>query len=66
MKDYYNINDFIISAPKPTKHVKTTVSLYTFLFSGYCNRYLISVNHFRVLHVIVKLFKNFPKYVIQC
>ncbi|XP_050053217.1 TBC1 domain family member 5 [Aphis gossypii] len=26
MKDYYNINDFIVSAPKPTEHVKTTSS----------------------------------------
>eukprot|EP00102_Acyrthosiphon_pisum_P023279 XP_016660489.1 PREDICTED: TBC1 domain family member 5 isoform X1 [Acyrthosiphon pisum] len=26
MKDYYNINDFIVSAQKPTEHVKTTSS----------------------------------------
>jgi len=31
MKDYYNINDFIVSAPKPTEHVKTTVSLYIYI-----------------------------------
>lgn len=31
MKEYYNINDFVESTPEPTKHVKTTVSLFTFL-----------------------------------
>lgn len=31
MKEYYNVNDFVESAPKPTKNVKTTVSLFTFL-----------------------------------
>jgi len=42
MKDYYNINDFLESTPKPTMHVKTTVSLFTFLLIVifvfcYCN-----------------------------